>query len=119
MKKLFRRIWAAFRKNESNQTMMTNTRIEIEAFDDEGCLVARHLFSARQWYFEPQPLVDSDEERSRLRIMRIEGKQLSGQGQVLLRWRSLYAPNGAQIEGWEWDKNGREQYTRLATCPED
>jgi hypothetical protein len=93
--------------------MMVDHRIEVQAFNNDGERVFQRSYTAHEWFAEPQPLVDSPEERVRLGVTRLEGIQATAAGQVILRWKSIYGDNGAELEGWEWDKHGREQYTQL------
>jgi hypothetical protein len=93
--------------------MLSQLRIEVAGFNKDGERVIHESYSAQAWFTEPQPLVDSASERVRLGVTRVEGVQSTATGQVILRWKSIYGDNGVELEGWEWDKHGREQYTQL------
>jgi hypothetical protein len=80
--------------------------VEVEAFSREGALVARQSFSNQQWYDGTNPLIDSNEERERLRIARIEGRQFDYQGRLDMWWTAVYREDGSISELREWRSDG-------------
>jgi hypothetical protein len=83
-------------------TMALRDCVEIEAYDASKRLVHRELWSTYQWYEDLHPIIDTDEERARLKVWAIQGKQYDDQGNLVRFWQATYAPDGALIEDRVW-----------------
>lgn len=82
--------------------------VELEAYTSERKLIFRQVFPLHEWYEQPHPLVDSDDERARLHVSTIQGKQYDDNGDLEQYWSSTYAESGAILEMYMWRKDGTE-----------
>lgn len=93
--------------------MALRRAVTIEAYDSNGASVLRHTFSNSEWYENTHPLIDSDEERARLHISRIDGVQYDAIGDVATRWSLTYGKTGALVEERVWRQDGSTASTRF------
>src|SRR5579862_6680646 len=93
--------------------MVSRRAVEIEEYDPMGKSVFRHVFLTREWYENLHPIIDSDEERVRLNISRIQGVQYDANGDVATRWSLIYGDTGALVEERVWRQDGSTDYTNF------
>jgi hypothetical protein len=83
--------------------------VEIEAYTSEKKLVLRQVFPLHEWYEQSHPIVDSDDERARLRVSSMQGKQYDDNGDLEQYWSNTYAESGAIMGMRVWRKDGSRQ----------
>lgn len=91
--------------------------VEIEAYDKERKLVHRQVISTYDWYEELHPLIDSNEERARLRVSRMQVKQYDDNGDLEAFSSLVYADNGVLEAMRVWRKDGSTEQTHFAQDP--
>ncbi len=62
----------------------------------------RQTISRYDWYEEPHSLIDTEEERARLKVRRIDGVQIDELGEIEKSWRVLYAEDGSIVKEYGW-----------------
>ncbi len=80
--------------------------VEIEAFDAERQFVLRQVLSTYEWYEGTHPIIDSDEERARLRVAHIEVREFNDNGDLEVTSSLEYSDNGALTERHTRRKDG-------------
>ncbi len=90
--------------------MADKDRIEIDAYDPKGGFVLCQVFSTYDWYEKLHPIIDTDEERVRLNVSVIEGRQYNREGTMFVHWRMKYNPDGSIAESWEWRNDSSSKY---------
>jgi hypothetical protein len=78
----------------------------IDAYDDEQRLVLHEVYSTGDWYDGDHPIIDSNEERARLHVTRIEGEQYDLNGEVDVRWVQTYDGAGVLTRSQQWRADG-------------
>ena len=77
---------------------MTNPKlrdcVRFHALDNNGAPVLQEILGTYEWYEHLHPVIDSDAERSRLKIGRICGEQYDVQGNLVMRWSNSYLADG-------------------------
>ena len=87
--------------------------VDIEAYTSDKKLVFRQIYPLHEWYEQPHPLVDSNDERARLQVLTIQGKQYDDNGDLEQYWSSTYAESGEILEMYIWRQDGTENRLRF------
>lgn len=87
--------------------------VEIEAYTPEDKQVLQLVIPTYEWYGGTHPVIDSNEERVRLHISRIEGRQYNADGDLIVRWNTTYAADGSIIEDKSWNEDGSVDFRKL------
>lgn len=88
--------------------------VEIEAYDESQRLVHRQVIAAYNWYEELHPLVDSNEERAKIHVRRMQVKQYDDNGDLEEFSTLRYADTGTLEDMRVWRKDGTTEYRRFA-----
>jgi hypothetical protein len=92
---------------------MQSGTVEIQAFDSAGEGICCQTYSSYDWYEGKHPWIDSDSERIRLGVRRIDGVQTDSNGEVQVKWTMEYGPNGAAIREQVQRAGGQLKVTEL------
>ena len=80
----------------------------IQAFDLAGGMVVNQTFDTCSWYENLHDIIDKNEERSRLRIVKISGQQYDVDGVLFLDWQASYNATGMVTELIERRSDGTQ-----------
>lgn len=69
--------------------------VEVEGYGIDARLIIRQGFTTYNWYEERHSLIDENEERRRLGVVEIRGRQYAEDGSLSSEWHALYTETGA------------------------